>query len=236
MIDSRIPQIIHYCWFGGKPLPCSARRCIASWRKYLPEYEIREWNEDNFDVNAVPYTREAYVRGKYAFVSDYARFWVLYHYGGLYFDTDVEVIQSFDDIMARGAFMGIEKDGENVAVAPGLGMGAVSGMVFYRDMIKYYLDWNAGEDTMQGILVSGTTDMLGSRGFVKENRIQTVAGIWIYPSDYFDPMDDYTGKINLTENTRTIHYYTKSWADGYGPFRNFLLRRYHRLKNMFGRK
>ena len=105
-----IPKVIHYCWFGGNPLPASAKKCIASWRKYLPDYEIKEWNESNFDVNIIPYTAEAYKAKKYAFVSDYARFWILYKYGGLYFDTDVEVIKNMDDIIAKGAFMGCENE------------------------------------------------------------------------------------------------------------------------------
>ena len=123
-----IPKIIHYCWFGGKPLPESARKYIASWRKYFPDYEIKEWNENNFDVNIISYTAEAYKARKYAFVSDFARFWILYHHGGLYFDTDVEVIGSFDDIIARGPFMGCESglrpmEGDSLLVAPGLGLG-----------------------------------------------------------------------------------------------------------------
>ena len=105
-----IPKIIHYCWFGRGPLPELAQKCIASWKKYLPDYEIKEWNEDNFDVNIIPYTAEAYKAKKYAFVSDYARFWILYRYGGIYFDTDVEVIRPMDDIIERGNFMGFETD------------------------------------------------------------------------------------------------------------------------------
>jgi len=112
-----IPKVIHYCWFGRNPLPSLAIKCIESWRKYLPDYEIKEWNEDNFDVNIIPYTQEAYQVGKYAFVSDYARFWILYKYGGLYFDTDVEVIKPMDDIIARGPFMGCEKDVSDTSVA-----------------------------------------------------------------------------------------------------------------------
>ena len=103
-----IPKVIHYCWFGRNPLPESAVKCINSWRKHFPDYEIKEWNEDNFDVNIIPYTKEAYEAKKYAFVSDYARMWILYHFGGLYFDTDVEVIKPMDDIVKRGPFMGIE--------------------------------------------------------------------------------------------------------------------------------
>ena len=119
-----IPKVIHYCWFGRNPLPASARKCIDSWKKFFPDYEIKEWNEDNFDVNMIPYTHEAYSVKKYAFVSDYARFWILYNYGGLYFDTDVEVIRPMDDIVARGPFMGIEVEatsaGEAALVAPGI--------------------------------------------------------------------------------------------------------------------
>lgn len=104
-----IPKIIHYCWFGRNPLPLLAVKCIESWKRYFPDYEIREWNEDNFNVNMIPYTREAYEAKKYAFVSDYARFYILYYYGGLYFDTDVEVIKPMNDIIERGAFMGCER-------------------------------------------------------------------------------------------------------------------------------
>ncbi len=116
-----IPQVIHYCWFGGKPLPRSARKYIASWRRFFPGYEIREWNETNYNVRAIPYTAAAYDAGKFAFVSDYARFDILYREGGVYFDTDVEVIAPFDDILARGAFMGCERDGSAPAPAPGGG-------------------------------------------------------------------------------------------------------------------
>ena len=103
-----IPKTIHYCWFGDNPLPELAQRCIASWRKFLPDYEIREWNESNYDVRKIPYTAQAYEAKKYAFVSDYARFDILCQHGGIYFDTDVEVIRLLDDILERGAFAGGE--------------------------------------------------------------------------------------------------------------------------------
>lgn len=119
-----IPKKIHYCWFGGQPLPASAKTCIDSWKKYFPDYEIIEWNESNFDLNCCDYVVEAYSAKKYAFVSDYARFEILYKEGGIYFDTDVEVIQPFDDILLHGGFMGIEKiDADSgICVAPGLGL------------------------------------------------------------------------------------------------------------------
>ena len=231
-----IPKVIHYCWFGGKPLPKSARKCIESWKKYLPDYEIKEWNEDKFDVNMIPYTREAYKYGKYAFVSDFARFYALYHYGGLYFDTDVEVIRPMNDVVARGAFMGIEQDADQVVVAPGLGMGGYTGMELYKRVLDYYTALNfsdKSESQISGLVVKCTTDILCQFGFVCENKLQQVADVWIYPNDYFNPMDDYTGKIRVTENTRAIHYYAKSWIDGYSPLRNFLSKRFHRLKRLF---
>lgn len=147
-----IPKIIHYCWFGGNPLPSLAQECIKSWKKYLPDYEIKRWDESNFDVNSIPYTAEAYRQKKYAFVSDYCRFIVLYEYGGIYFDTDVEVIRPMNDIISRGNFMGFEldPDGENCpgkyaprycyAVNPGVGFGMVSKHPFIKKMIEHYKD------------------------------------------------------------------------------------------------
>ena len=212
-----IPKIIHYCWFGRNPLPESALKCIASWRKFLPDYEIKEWNEDNFDVNIIPYTKEAYEAKKYAFVSDYARFWILYHYGGLYFDTDVEVIKPMDDIIAKGPFMGIEvpsSEGTIPLVAPGLGIGAYAEMTFYEKALKAYSTQrflNSDGTFNQRTIVKYNTELLEKEGLKPNNELQQVANIWIYPADYFNPFDDLTGIQKITENTRTIHWYRKSW-------------------------
>lgn len=227
-----IPKVIHYCWFGRNPLPSSAQKCIASWKKFLPDYEIKEWNEDNFDVNIIPYTKEAYEAKKYAFVSDYARFWILYHHGGVYFDTDVEVIKSLDTILARGAFLGIEQ-GPAVytkpLVAPGLGMGATSGMHFYKDMLGYYasLLFNLPDGTLNtATIVEYTTQKLYEMGMKESNSLQLVGDIWIYPADVFCPMDSTTGIIRITGESVSIHHYDASWLD------NKTLRfRLHLLKN-----
>lgn len=227
-----IPKIIHYCWFGRKPLPKYARKCITSWKKYLSDYEIREWNEENFDVNIIPYTREAYRYGKYAFVSDYVRFYVLYHYGGLYFDTDVEVIKPMNDVVARGAFMGIEQDANQVVVAPGLGMGAYTGMELYKCVLEYYDSLyfsDKEENQISGLVVKCTTDILRQFGFVCENRLQQVADVWIYPNDWFNPLDDAIGRLTITDNTRSIHHYSKTWVDNYSPLRRWIMRRLHRI-------
>ena len=232
-----IPKVIHYCWFGRNPLPESAKKCIASWRKFLPDYEIKEWNEDNFDVNSIPYTAEAYQVGKYAFVSDYARFWILYHHGGLYFDTDVEVIKPLDDIVARGPFMGIEVPSSNGSfplVAPGLGLGVNTGLGLYKDIIDYYapLHFLKPDGTFNQVtVVRHVTKVLEANGLRPTNDLQQVAGIWIYPCDYFNPLDDLTGQLNVTENTRSIHWYARTWSDSPG-WRMRLSRWSHRVFGM----
>ena len=229
-----IPKIIHYCWFGRNPLPESAVKCINSWRKHFPDYEIKEWNEDNFDVNIIPYTKEAYEAKKYAFVSDYARMWILYHFGGLYFDTDVEVIKAMDDIVEKGPFMGIEVDAnseEYQQVNPGLGLGVNLGLGLYKEILDYYapLHFKSSDGSLNQVtIVKYTTNVLITNGLKQTNELQQVAGVWIYPRDFFNPLDDNTGELNITENTRSIHWYTKTWLKKRNPVRTWLVRRIHR--------
>lgn len=247
---TNIPKVIHYCWFGRNPLPESAVKCIDSWKKFFPDYEIKEWNEDNFDVNIIPYTKEAYEAKKYAFVSDYARMWILYHHGGLYFDTDVEVIKSMDDIVARGPFMGIEveaKGDEYPLVAPGLGLGAEPKMELYKNILDYYapLHFLSEDGSMNQVtVVKHVTNVLADNGLKQTNELQEVCGVWIYPREYFNPLDDNTGKLVVTENTRSIHWYTKTWLNKQNPLRTWIVRRIHRyfgndslgwLKRVLGR-
>lgn len=212
-----IPKVIHYCWFGRNSLPKSALKCIDSWRKFFPDYEIKEWNEDNFDVNIIKYTQDAYNAKKYAFVSDYARIWILYNYGGVYFDTDVEVISPMTDIIEKGPFMGFEINNstENkIAVNPGLGIGSPSRLELYKDILDVYSNlnfWNGSKINLYAI-VRITTDILTINGLKNVDGAQTVNGITIYPSDFFNPLDSLTGRLNKTANTRTIHWYDNSWS------------------------
>ena len=224
-----IPRIIHYCWFGGNPLPQSAQRCIASWRKFMPDCEIREWNEQNFDVNAHPYTRAAYAAGKYAFVSDFARYKILEEWGGIYFDTDVEAVAPIDDLLQLGAFLGLE-DAQPPTVSSGLVMAVEAHHPIIQEMLEFY-DAQAKDDSTAmldtGIVVSGMTEIFIRHGFVRENRYQEVAGISLYPSEDFDPMDNATGRIKQTPNTRTIHRYDRTWS-AQKPLYIWLSRLWHR--------
>ena len=223
-----IPKIIHYCWFGGKPLPKSAEKCIASWKKHLPGYEIKRWDESNFDVNAIPYTREAYAACKFAFVSDYARFWILYHYGGVYFDTDVEAINNMDDIISAGNFMGVEQQNdERITVAPGLGMGVIRENSLFGHMIEVYSRAHFLSDDGTPCLkniVEITTEQLQKYGLRNISEIQECCGFTIYPKDYFCPIDYDTRELKITENTRTIHHYAESWVPRSTRFKNALSR------------
>ena len=124
-----IQKVIHYCWFGGKPIDKLGEKCIASWKKYCPDYEIKRWDESNYNLEACDYVKEAYQAKKWAFVSDYVRFDILYHYGGLYFDTDVELIKPIDDIVSKGPFMGCESHQKKSTVAPGLGLAIIDNIL-----------------------------------------------------------------------------------------------------------
>ena len=218
-----IPKIIHYCWFGGNQLPKLAQKCIASWQKFLPDYQIKRWDETNFNLQACAYVQEAYQAKKYAFVSDYARFAILHKYGGLYFDTDVELIRPLDNILSRGAFMGLQSDfdstiginpGLGLAVAPGLGLAVAPGLGLYKELLDAYHErhfLNVDGTYNVTTVVTDTTEIIKKYGLENKPGIQHVAGITIYPKEYFCPKDYVTGKLTTTSNTVAIHHYTASW-------------------------
>lgn len=228
-----IPKIIHYCWFGGHPLPASTRKYIESWRKFLPGYEIKEWNESNFDVDALPYTRDAYAARKYAFVSDYVRFKVLYEQGGLYFDTDVEVVRPLDDIIARGPFMGWETANAlgQYSIAPGLCIGCEPGMAWLKAVLDEYqtLAFRLPDGRINPYsMIPMVTRLLGSNGLRMDGSEQAVSGLTLYPADFFCPMNSLTGEVRLTDNTRTIHWYSMSWLPWWRRLRLRVMRRVRR--------
>lgn len=224
-MDKQIPKVIHYCWFGGKPLPELAKKCIESWRKYLPGYKIKRWDETNFDINCIPYVKEAYEAGKYAFVSDFARFKILYENGGIYFDTDVQVIKPLDDIINAGSFMGREDRPEHESsqtrVNPGIGIGCYPGHPLIKELIDSYADKhfkNPDGSFNYTTIVTYTREVLLKYGLTKSEGIQKVGDFNIYPWDYFCPMTP-TLVLTLTPNSRSIHLYDASWCSGWVKFR-----------------
>lgn len=212
MSEQLIPRQIHYCWFGRGEKPKLAVRCLESWKKYCLGYGITEWNEDNFDVDQFAYAREAYAAGKYAFVADVARLYVLYHKGGIYMDTDVEVLKPLDDLLMQHAFSGFESD---TLIPTGI-MGAEEGNPWIRDLLESYttrhflredgsLDCTPNTQSITGI----SLEQYGLR--LNGQKQELKHGVVLYPKDYFCPKDYATGRVVLTENTYAIHYFSASW-------------------------
>ena len=206
-----IPKIIHYCWFGRGEKPDLALRCIDSWRKYLPGYELKEWNEDNFDISRNQYVFEAYVNRKFAFVTDYVRLYAIYTEGGIYMDTDVEVVGNFDKFLHHHAFSGFETDGN---VPTGM-MAAEKGSVWAKELLEQYNDRvfvrSDGSYDMTTNTTVITHYMVG-KGLILNNQYQDFPGLCtMYPADYFCPKDHRTGKIRCSNNTVCIHHFAGSW-------------------------
>lgn len=211
---SVIPQVIHCCWFGGKPLTPLAQKCIESWNKYLPEYPIITWNEKTFDVDSVPFTQEAYNCKKYAFVSDYVRLWALYHYGGIYMDTDVEVIKDLDKFMNFQAFSGFEQKNY---MPTGI-MAAVPHHPWIHRMLEHYRGRSFfnpdGTMDLKPNVIFMTELAEKEFGLKRGNELQILKDdVHIFPNDYFCPMVWETREIKLTPNTHTIHHFAYSWKE-----------------------
>lgn len=206
-----IPKIIHYCWFGRGQMPELARKCIESWKKYLPEYEIKEWNEDNFDLDMYPYTREAYDTRKFAFVTDVVRLYALYNEGGIYMDTDVEVLKPLDEFLHHHAFSGFEDEKNiptGIMASEKRGRWAKENLEYYND--KHFIKKDGTLDTTTN--VTTITNYMLPYGLLQNNTYQDFPGlITFYPRDYFCPKDSVTKKVHKTKNTATIHHFDGSW-------------------------
>jgi mannosyltransferase OCH1-like enzyme len=209
-----IPKIIHYCWFGDNPLPELAQKCIASWKKHCPDYEIREWNEENFNLKSNPYIQEAYSAKKWAFITDYVRLWVIFNYGGIYMDTDVEVLKSLDKFLVHPAFSGFES---NNTLPTGI-MGGEVGNAWYKTLLDYYTDRHF--ILPDGVSYDMTNNVITITKITKErykvqlnNSCQILDNeVIFYPSNYFCPKNFRTGLINITDNTYCIHHFAGSWC------------------------
>lgn len=211
--ENMISKTIHYCWFGGNPKPKLAKKCIRSWKKHCPDYEIIEWNEDNFDMQSCPlYVCQAYEAKKWAFVTDYVRLQIVYEHGGIYMDTDVELLKSLDPILDNGAYFGFE---DGTYIATGLGFGAIKGHPILKELMDDYQD-------ILFILEDGTydkttcphrnTEVLLRKGLRQDNTMQTIDGdILILPSVFLCPIVYYSGEKNITDDTISIHWFDASW-------------------------
>lgn len=218
----KLIKTIHYCWFGGNKLPENAIKCINSWKKYCPNFEIKEWNEKNFDIHSCKYVEQAYDSKKWAFVSDYARFWILYNHGGVYFDTDVELIKPIDSIVENGPFMGYEafcpieflNPKKEYLIAPGLGLGADKHMTFYKEILEQYeADSFIKDDGSFNTttVVDRVSKILLYNNIILDGKLSKQRGITLYPEDYFCPLNYANGKMKITCNTISIHHYDSTW-------------------------
>lgn len=220
-----IPKIIHYCWFGGNPLPKGALKCIESWKKNLPDYKIIEWNESNFDINLNAYTKKCHENKKYAFLSDYVRLYVVEKYGGLYFDTDVEVIKSFDELLVYSAFFGFENEDY---IATGLGFGAEKNNKLLQQMIKEY-DVLMNESSLLVTCPKLNTAACKKIGFKINGKYQVIENMLLLPVECLNPFNNNTGVLNKTKNTYSIHWYSMSWLSKSKRIRSNITRIIHRF-------
>lgn len=217
-----IPKVIHYCWFGGKPLPADVKACIESWKKVCPDYRICRWDETNFDVNAHPFMKAAYEAKAWAFVSDYARLQVVYTHGGVYLDTDVELLKPLDDFLSHSCYLAVQQ--ADAQVATGLGFGAEAGNPVIASMLRSYDDipFDPG-NRMQMACPLLNTRMLEALGYAPSEEVQTVAGAVVYPPRYFDPVAPGCRDITC-EDTVSVHHYSATWVTGFGYWKRKLVR------------
>ena len=223
-----IPKKIHYCWFGGAPLPAQAEKCIASWRKFCPDFELIRWDESNFDLNENSYVRYCYDNKKWAFLTDYIRLAVVLRHGGVYFDTDVELLKPLDPLLGYGAFYSFENAD---MVNTGQGFGAEAGHPTVAAMAAEYEKLcpdGQGNFALAACPALNTRALL-ALGLRPDGSKQTVAGAVILPVDYMNPYDEPTGRLKKTENTLSIHWYSKSWISPGLRLRSKLTRPFHRM-------
>jgi len=206
-----IPKTIHYCWFGGNELPPLAKKCIKSWKKYCKDYKIIRWDETNFDISSAPlYVRQAYEAKKWAFVTDYVRLWAMTKYGGIYMDTDVEVVKPLDQFLKHQAFSGFE---DEINIPTGI-MACEKNFVLFQKLLHFYDDAvfikeDGSIDTTNNVEI--ITDICIEKGLKRNNTFQEIEGFALYPNDFFCPKSYVDGIIRKTENTHTIHHFNASW-------------------------
>lgn len=217
---NKIPKIIHYCWFGGKEKPEIVRKCIKSWEIYLSGYEIREWNEKNFDTRSNVYVKQAYESGKFAFVSDYVRVYALYHFGGIYLDTDVEVFKTFDELLFHDSFWGFEQ--ENYIATSTIGARKGNNLIqLFLDSYKEksFINKDGGYNDLTNVAI--VSEILINKGLKMNGQYQEIEEIGtFYPQTYFSPYDYINCRKFITENTHAMHHFYKSWLPPKARFKS----------------
>lgn len=204
----QIPKRIHYCWFGGNKIPRQNHIWMETWKKFCPDYEIMEWNERNYDVSKNQYMYEAYKAKKWGFVSDYARLDIIYHYGGIYLDTDVEIIRNLDELLYQDAFAGVD---DSRTISTGLGFGAVPHFHIIKDLLESYDDMRFDENNMIACPTLNE-EVFRKYNFVKNGNYQRLNGMTIYPKKVLSGKNAFTRKVESTEHTFAIHHYDGSWG------------------------
>ncbi len=217
-----IPKTIHYCWFGRNKKSRLIEKCIESWHRYCPDYEIIEWNEDNFDINICPYVTQAYEQKKWAYVSDYARFYILNEYGGIYLDTDVELLKPLDDLLENDSFAGFASDD---IVATGLIFACNKNNWLCKSVLKSYDGEEFVWDNPDKILAIGrrVTKILTDSGLKTDGTMQTVNSTVIYPKEYFNPTDG-DMRIKASDKAYSVHHYAATWFPAHKRFLNSIKR------------
>lgn len=235
-----IPKKIHYIWLGGNPLPDMVLKCMESWKKFCPDYEIVRWDESNLNIDINKYCRQAYDNKKYAFASDVLRYYVVHEHGGIYLDVDVELLKPLDDLLNQKAFMGFEM-GDTLYVNPGLILGAEPQNKVLSEILNNYNNdsfiTENGTISYETVCTKTTNHLVEHYGLKIENNIQYLENVTIYSTEYFCPLHACTKEnIYQTKNTYSKHLYLASWVPKqslWTRFKNFCKRA---LKKLIGKK
>ena len=226
----KIPKTVHYCWFGKGKKSKMVNKCMESWKKYLLDYKIIEWNEDNFDINSNLYVRQAYEAKKYAFVTDYVRLYALYNYGGIYLDTDVEVLKSLDEFLEYDGFGGFES---KEYCCTGI-LGCKKENMIIKEFLDSYendifLKNNNEFNEITNIV--RFTEICCNHGLKLNNKEQEINGFKIFPKTIFSPLNARDIDNALSENTCTIHYFAGSWLTKKEYKKREKIKKYKKYKN-----
>ena len=234
-----IPKVIHYCWFGGKPLPRTARKCLSSWKKACPDYEIKRWDESNFDVWQHPFVASAYEAKAWAFVSDWARLKVLYDNGGIYLDTDVKLLKRLDELLANQCYIGVQQSGR--LCNTGLGFGCAKASPVVHEMLSKYnncvFEWEKSTNLACPHL---NDEVVREHGYTGDGlgEIEYFEGLTVYPSRFFDPIAPGEYQNLMCDETFSVSLYANSWGSSWDRARRSLvsclgIERVQRMKERF---